>query len=456
MLFEDVLLTDNESTSFGGAVVNSGSTATVTLRRTQLVDNGPGLQGTVRTPNAIVVEDSDVSGNGGTGLYALGSITVRRSTVSGNAGWGADSNVGPVLVEDSSFVGNDSYAAQQSSGTLTVRNSTIVDNGAGVGPGSGNADLEHVTFGGNDGADVFAPTGSATMRGVVLGAPDSGNACSIGTLIEADGSFDEGTSCGLPTPANVSGGGDPGLEALGDNGGPTETMLPGFGSPVVDLLLAGDCTQATDQRDEDRPIDGNFDTTADCDAGAVERPVVHPFTDVSGSHPFSQEIGWMAWHGISEGYQPGPTYRPSVAVSRQAMSAFMYRLAGEPLFSPPGSPTFPDVGTGHLFFAEIEWMADEGISTGYLDGTYRPSVAVSRQAMSAFMYRLAGEPLFSPPGSPTFPDVGTGHLFFAEIEWMADEGISTGYLDGTYRPSVAVSRQAMSAFMFRLAPLLPV
>ena len=76
--------------------------------------------------------------------------------------------------------------------------------------------------------------------------------------------------------------------------------------------------------------------------------------------------------------------------------------------------------------------------------------------MSAFMYRLAGEPLFSPPGSPTFPDVGTGHLFFAEIEWMADEGISTGYLDGTYRPSVAVSRQAMSAFMFRLAPLLPV
>jgi hypothetical protein len=34
--------------------------------------------------------------------------------------------------------------------------------------------------------------------------------------------------------------------------------------------------------------------------------------------------------GISEGDQPGPTCRPSAAVSRQAMSAFVHRLADGP------------------------------------------------------------------------------------------------------------------------------
>jgi hypothetical protein len=37
-------------------------------------------------------------------------------------------------------------------------------------------------------------------------------------------------------------------------------------------------------------------------------------------------------------------------------------------------------------------MAAEGISTGFVNGTYRPDVAVSRQAMSAFLHRLADGP----------------------------------------------------------------
>ena len=49
------------------------------------------------------------------------------------------------------------------------------------------------------------------------------------------------------------------------------------------------------------------------------------------------------------------------------------------------------------------------------------------------------------------------HTFFREIEWMADVGVTTGYatVPKTYRPSADVTRQAMSAFMFRLAELLP-
>jgi hypothetical protein len=181
------------------------------------------------------------------------------------------------------------------------------------------------------------------------------------------------------------------------------------------------------------------------------------FTDVATSHPFYADIEWMATEEISTGYQPGPTYRPGSPVTRAAMSAFMYRLAGSPSFTAPGDPTFGDVGTGHPFYDEIEWMASEDITTGTAASPkplYKPSAAVSRGAMSAFMYRLAGEPTFSDPASATFADVNSSHPFFTEIEWMAAEDITTGTPGSpkpTYKPANAVSRGAMSAFMHRLA-----
>lgn len=54
------------------------------------------------------------------------------------------------------------------------------------------------------------------------------------------------------------------------------------------------------------------------------------------------------------------------------------------------SDQFSDVGANHQFHDEISWMADEDISDGYQDGTFRPGSPVTRQAMAAFMQRLAG------------------------------------------------------------------
>jgi subtilisin family serine protease len=116
--------------------------------------------------------------------------------------------------------------------------------------------------------------------------------------------------------------------------------------------------------------------------------------------------------------------------------------------------TFDDVSQAHPFWAEVEWMAETGITTGFGPGTYAPAAAVSRAAMSAFMYRLAGEPDVTIPPTTTFGDVSTSHPFFDEIEWMASEGITTGTAAAPkplYKPADPVSRSAMSAFMYRLA-----
>jgi hypothetical protein len=185
--------------------------------------------------------------------------------------------------------------------------------------------------------------------------------------------------------------------------------------------------------------------------------VPHTFCDVTSSHPFFDEIEWVAAEEVAEGYDDGD-FRPSANVTRMAMAAFLYRLAGSPAYTPPGTATFSDVPTSSPFFDEIEWLVEEGVAGGYPEGTFRPNRAVARQAMAAFMYGMAGDPVFADPVTPSFTDVGTGHTFFTEIEWLASDGVevTTGYNDGTFRPDSTVTRQAMAAFLERLDPLVTV
>lgn len=184
-------------------------------------------------------------------------------------------------------------------------------------------------------------------------------------------------------------------------------------------------------------------------------PVAPHFADVAVGSTFDTEISWMWTRGYTNGYLDGATlnYHPVDLVSREATAAFLYRRAGSPAYAPPGTASFSDVPTGYPFYLEIEWMKAQGITTGNANGTFDPTGAVTRQAMAAFLYRAAGSPSYTPPGSASFIDVSTGAAFRKEIEWLKTQGITNGYPESggqvSFHPVEAVSRQAMAAFLYR-------
>ena len=177
-------------------------------------------------------------------------------------------------------------------------------------------------------------------------------------------------------------------------------------------------------------------------------PAPSRFTDVPAENQFYAEINWLAQRRITTGYPDG-TFRPGENVERGAMAAYFYRLAGTPQFTAPDNPTFSDVPKSHPFYKEIEWMAARGITTGYGDGTFRPSDSVNRDAMAAFFYRYANSPQFAAPAASPFKDVPANSQFYKEIAWLAEQGITKGWDDGTYRPGEPIHRDAMAAFLYR-------
>jgi len=165
--------------------------------------------------------------------------------------------------------------------------------------------------------------------------------------------------------------------------------------------------------------------------------LVAGFVDVAGT-THAEAIAWVADQGITGGFGDG-TFRPGADVTRGQMAAFLARG----LELPEGSVTFDDVvGTTHE--AAVAAVAEAGITSGFPDGTFRPGDPVTRGQMAAFLTRG----LELPPGSATFGDV-TGTTHEAAIAAVAEAGITTGFADGTFRPGQPVNRGQMAAFLFR-------
>ncbi|WP_318152438.1 alkaline phosphatase PhoX [Brachybacterium huguangmaarense] len=172
------------------------------------------------------------------------------------------------------------------------------------------------------------------------------------------------------------------------------------------------------------------------------------FTDVPEGTMYYDEIMWMASEGITTGYPDG-TFRPLSPVNRDAMAEYLYRLAGAPAITPPRTQPFTDVRPGMEHYEAMIWAYQQGIAQGFGDRTFRPTAPIARDAMAAFLYRYAGSPETAAPTSPPFTDVPARSQFAREIAWLKAEGISTGWADGTYRPLAPIHRDAMAAFLHR-------
>ncbi len=210
---------------------------------------------------------------------------------------------------------------------------------------------------------------------------------------------------------------------------------------IMAVLVGGGLTAVPAAADPTRPP-----------GSGAEAVTVSGFPDVPDDHVFAEPITWMASEGIANGYRNG-RFGPDRPVTRQAAAAFLARFAGPEVgLDACAAAPFRDVPAGHPFCAEIAWLSAEGVVDGYDDATFGPDRPVTRQAVAAFLTRLAGpDAVLESCVAGAFVDVPAGHRFCAEISWMVTEGLATGFGDGTYRPSSVVSRQAMAAFLHRFA-----
>lgn len=245
--------------------------------------------------------------NDGSTMTISGSTFAGNATVtgSGHSGGAIDLESDCSLsVRNSTFANNnsaDGAAITQeqtgAAGTVTIAYSTIVNNALGgvstlgvAAPPSGGTSkpdkadsVQRAAPGGvhaqaNGAANLaIATPANLTVFGSVFGLPQGGVNCSntngspLTGVVSQGFNFVDDSTCGLTaaTDHQVASGAFL-LGPLASNGGPTQTLLPQTGSPLIDAIPVSACQTGAaagvtvDQRGLARPAMNG------CDAGAVE------------------------------------------------------------------------------------------------------------------------------------------------------------------------------------------
>ncbi len=220
------------------------------------------LEGGGATFDRCTFKDNDMAGSPkGTGsVYHEGvPLLLINSTFSGNV---TNDHAGGI------FLGGGTDAKVQN---CTFTNNSTPGNAGALWAGNGNVDVENCTFAENKadyGPVIFkGQSGTVKLTNVIFSNNKTDNEFSALACHET---FDDGGG-NIQWPAKKNNGNDdtkcaagvtfadPGLGALADNEGPTETMALSAGSPAIDV--AQDCPEF-DQRGKPR--------VGLCDSGAYE------------------------------------------------------------------------------------------------------------------------------------------------------------------------------------------
>ncbi|MGB4288866.1 MAG: S-layer homology domain-containing protein, partial [Tepidanaerobacteraceae bacterium] len=94
--------------------------------------------------------------------------------------------------------------------------------------------------------------------------------------------------------------------------------------------------------------------------------------------------------------------------------------------------------SGHWAEATIAKWVQQGLISGYTDGTFRPDNSITRAEFMALVNRAFG---FDEKAAIGFSDVSANDWFYDEIAKAVKAGYISGYEDGTVKPNQEISRQ---------------
>ncbi|HZV72367.1 MAG TPA: right-handed parallel beta-helix repeat-containing protein [Conexibacter sp.] len=286
--------------SRGVLTVPAGVTVSGDGARGTIVSGG-GVSGVLSTGGAgVTIQDLTVTAgraSNGAGIFSNAGLTLHRVAVVGNiassVGGGVENTGAQPLLIDHSLIANNQATAGPSGGieaggsstgtaivATTIAGNSSVNAAGGIYVDGIRVLLDGDTLVGNSsaggqGGNFRVHNSTVTMRDTILAAGNaaSGNNCylSAGSFVVSLGHNAQDTDVN-PDSDCQNGLNDPTdrarlvlqLSALQNNGGPTDTMLPAAGSPLVDTGDTANCS-ATDQRGVPRP------QGSACDVGAVER-----------------------------------------------------------------------------------------------------------------------------------------------------------------------------------------
>lgn len=190
------------------------------------------------------------------------------------------------------------------------------------------------------------------------------------------------------------------------------------------------------------PLKEQIASLAEEIASLEKKSVSNPFTDVLETHWAYDSIMFMVDKGILKGTGPG-CFSPDRPARRSEFAVIMVKALNLPVKNTKLS--FTDVQAEHWAYDYIAAAQKAGLISGFPDGSFKPDKEVTRGEMAVILGRAYQ---LERTGTATdFSDVPKDYWAYEAILKLADNKITKGYEDKTFRPALPVRRAEAAIFM---------
>ena len=100
---------------------------------------------------------------------------------------------------------------------------------------------------------------------------------------------------------------------------------------------------------------------------------------------------------------------------------------------------FQDTKPGQFYSDPLDYCYENGFVSGMTENTFGPALNLNRAQLVTMLYRHAGSPAVE--GESPFRDVPAGAYCTDAVIWAHQNGVVSGYGDGTFRPVNDITRQ---------------
>ena len=156
---------------------------------------------------------------------------------------------------------------------------------------------------------------------------------------------------------------------------------------------------------------------------AIVSDTAKAYTDI-GTSWAADDIWYVTASGLFKGVEEG-VFAPKTTMTRGMVVTILYRLAGEPEVT--GTASFKDVPENKFYTDAVIWAAENEITKGYPDGTFRPYDDVTREEFVTFLYRYDGENPVEEDYLAGYPDADQVSKFAKDaMNWAVANGFING------------------------------
>ena len=159
------------------------------------------------------------------------------------------------------------------------------------------------------------------------------------------------------------------------------------------------------------------------------------FTDVSTTHWAYTDITYMVQRGIAVGLT-NTRFGADVSATRTEVAVMVVKALNLPITGATAS--FKDVPVSSPDYPYIAAAQKAGIIAGFPGGEFKPKDPVTRGQLAVILMKSFA---LQRTGQTTgFKDIQQGYWAYEAVLILADNGISRGYPDKTFKPANSVTR----------------